>query len=289
MRVVGDVRAEQLARHVRAAIVEASPDACLDELGEWLRERVERAHRGPSGDRGTVLVIWKLPGASPKNSRSTVTCAPSRQLCPETHSGYGAVMSAVHVESVVVPAFPSSSVVVIAFHGRQKSKWYLSFQQLIAASAATQVLQREESRGVGGVEVVPGDELPGDFVPTQTGCALPPLGDVRLVAVRVSFRVEPVSAEVLDLVELSRPLRAVERGRWHAAELRRALDEERLHAAHPWGRIEDRLPGRRIDERLPLSDAGVLAPTETARTVRRPPSRRAWPWPPRARPRCPAS
>jgi hypothetical protein len=26
--------------------VEAGPDACFDELGEWLRERVERAHSG---------------------------------------------------------------------------------------------------------------------------------------------------------------------------------------------------------------------------------------------------
>jgi hypothetical protein len=80
-------------------------------------------------------VIWKLPGASPKNSRSTVTCEASRQLCPEVHSGYGAVMSAVHVGSVVVPAFPSFNVVVMAFQGRQKSNQYLSFQQLIAASA----------------------------------------------------------------------------------------------------------------------------------------------------------
>ena len=39
------------------------------------------------------------------------------------------------VGSVTVAALPSSNVVVIAFHGRQKSKWYLSFQQLIAASA----------------------------------------------------------------------------------------------------------------------------------------------------------
>src|SRR4051812_37454362 len=90
---------------------------------------------GPPGFTN-VLVIWKLPGASPKNSRSTATCALSRQLCPETHSGYGAVMSAAQVGSVAVAALPSSSVVVIAFHGRQKSKWYLSFQQLIAASAA---------------------------------------------------------------------------------------------------------------------------------------------------------
>jgi hypothetical protein len=69
-----------------------------------------------------ALVIWKLPGVSPKNSRSTETCEASRQLCPGVHSGYGAVMSAVHDGSVVVPAFPSSNVVVMEFHGRQKSK-----------------------------------------------------------------------------------------------------------------------------------------------------------------------
>ena len=87
-QVLGGVAAEHLARHVRAAIVEASPDACLDQLGEWLRERVERAHPRLSGSKELdVLVIWKLPGASPKNSRRTVTCAASRQLCPEVHSG----------------------------------------------------------------------------------------------------------------------------------------------------------------------------------------------------------
>src|SRR4029078_675819 len=89
---------------------------------------------GPPGFT-KVLVIEKAPGASPKNSRSTVTLAPSNERCPETHSGYGAVISGAHVGSRVVPGFPSSNVVVIEFHGRQKSKWYLSFQALIAASA----------------------------------------------------------------------------------------------------------------------------------------------------------
>src|SRR5882757_1881165 len=100
-------------------------------------EKVSNVRTFGSADarNADTLVIWKLPGVSPKNRRSTLTCEASRQLCPETHSGYGAVMSAVHVGSVVVAAFPSSNVVVIAFHGRQKSKWYLSFQQLIAASA----------------------------------------------------------------------------------------------------------------------------------------------------------
>src|SRR5215211_5650264 len=67
---------------------------------------------------------------------STVTLAATRQLCPEVHSGYGAVMSAVQVGSGSVAAFPSSDAREIAFHGRQKSTWYLSFQQVIAASAA---------------------------------------------------------------------------------------------------------------------------------------------------------
>src|SRR4029079_10927391 len=34
--VVRDVRAEHLARHVRAAVVEAGPDARLDQFSEWL-------------------------------------------------------------------------------------------------------------------------------------------------------------------------------------------------------------------------------------------------------------
>ena len=161
--VVGDVPAEQLARHVRAAVVEAGPDAGLDELGEWLRERVERADLDAAAAGNLEkLVIWKPPSARRRRTcRSTVTFAASRQLCPETHSGYGAVMSAVQVGSAAVAGLPSSAARAIAFHGRQKSKWYLSFQQLIDASAAAHVLQREESGAVGGVEVVPCDELRG--------------------------------------------------------------------------------------------------------------------------------
>src|SRR4051812_35232612 len=106
--------------------------ASMSSASGWENVSNERTAEPPGFTK--VLVIWKLPGASPKNSRSAVTCEVSRQLWPETHSGYGAEMSGVQVESVAVPAFPSSKVVVIAFHGRQKSKWYLSFQQLIAAS-----------------------------------------------------------------------------------------------------------------------------------------------------------
>jgi hypothetical protein len=45
-------------------------------------------------------------------------------------------MSAVQPASAVVAGLSSSAARRTAFHGRQKSKWYLSFQQLIAASAA---------------------------------------------------------------------------------------------------------------------------------------------------------
>ena len=129
-----------------------------------------------------TLVIWKPPaGASPKNMRRKATCAVSWQLCPDGHSGYGAVMSAVHAASAVVAGLPSSAARGMAFHGRQKSKWYLSFQQLIDASAALEVLHRQQPGGVGGVEVVPGDELAGHLVPAPSGCALPPPGDVGLI------------------------------------------------------------------------------------------------------------
>src|SRR4029078_9804738 len=109
-----------------------------------------------------------------------------------------------------------------------------------------QVRQGEEPRHVGGDEIGPRDELPGDFVPTQYGCALPPTGDVRLL-IRSGRAVGP--AQALDLVELGRPLLAVERGRWRRTELRGALDEERPHIAHPRGRVEE--GHARGDERLP--------------------------------------
>ena len=203
------------------------------------------------------LVIWKLPptGASPKNIRSTATCAPSRQLCPEVHSGYGAVRSAVQVESVV-----GAGIAVVQRRGDRvprppEVEVVLVVPAVDRRVRPTQVLQREESRGVGGVEVVACDELPGDLVPTQDGCALPPLGLVRLHLSRAVIpRRAGGSAEGLDLVELSRPLRAVQRGRWHAAELRRALDEERLHAGPPMGSDRGSAPPIALSERHPLSD-----------------------------------
>ena len=137
---------------------------------------------GPPGFTNGARDLEGPPaGSSPKNIRSTVMCAASRQLCPETHSGYGAVMSAVqagvgHRRGVAVlrrswdrvPRPPEVEVVLVVPAVDRRVR-------------PAQVLQREEPRAVGGVEAVPCDELPGDLVPAQNGCALPPLGDVRLL------------------------------------------------------------------------------------------------------------
>src|SRR4029078_9597716 len=95
---------------------------------------------GPPGFTN-VLVIEKPPGgASGKNERRTVTLAPPRDRCPETHSGYGAARSGVQVASAPVASFPSAAAPGMALYGRQKSKWYLSFQTLIPASAVLMLI-----------------------------------------------------------------------------------------------------------------------------------------------------
>src|SRR5215216_3796189 len=90
--------------------------------------------RGSLGKR--VLVTSKPISSVPKKICSAVRYAASLQRCPEGWDGYGAVRSALQDGSGSVPGLPSSAARGIAFHGRQKSQWYLSFQQLIDASAA---------------------------------------------------------------------------------------------------------------------------------------------------------
>ena len=153
--------------------MQAGPDPRLDELGERLRERVERAHRRPAGiHEGAGDLEGPPAGSSPKNIRSTATCAASRQLWPEIHSGYGAVMSAVQVGVGLrrgvavlhrswdrVPRPPEVEVVLVVPAVDRRVR-------------AAQVLQREEPRAVGGVETGPCDELPGDFVPARKPASL---------------------------------------------------------------------------------------------------------------------
>src|SRR5215211_69146 len=66
----------------------------------------------------------------------TRVCELSTPRCPDGCSGYGAVISGVHVRSGEVAGLPSFAALRIASNGRQKSKWYLSFQVLIDVSAA---------------------------------------------------------------------------------------------------------------------------------------------------------
>ena len=127
-----------------------------------------------------------------------------------------------------------------------------------------QVLHREETGAVGGVEVIPCDELAGDVVPARDGVALPPLGDVRLL-VRAGGAGRPAASPLTSLKSV-RLCGAVERGWTSGAELRRALHQERLHAADPRGRVV----APRAAEARPVSRARCSAPTETARTVHRP-------------------
>src|SRR5918993_3781420 len=202
--------------------------------------------------------------SSPKNICSTAMCAPSRQLCPEAvvsrsplgiRRGEERRPGRVRFRGGVsilrrswnrVPRPPEVVVVLVVPAVDRRVR-------------PAQVLQREEPRAVGGVETGPCDELPGNFVPTQYGCALPPPGNVGLL---VGPGRAGGSAQALDLIELSRPLLAVERRRWRRTELRGALEEERPHVAHPRGRIQDRLPRCRVELRLPVSGVRGSTPTE---------------------------
>ena len=87
----------------------------------------------------------------PKKSWNAWTVAPLTQPCPEGWSGNGGVprggvvcvagaKSDSHVGSATVAGLPSVSASRIAARGRQKCQYHLSFQQLIAPSAAARLI-----------------------------------------------------------------------------------------------------------------------------------------------------
>ena len=140
---VGDPPTDVGTRHVRVAEVDPAPDPRLDDLVEGLGEAVE---------------VPRLPGVAaaedverdpsvPKKSRSVFRTDPLTQPCPDGWSGNGGVLSGgtvgvagsnndLQAGSATVAGFPSVSASRIAAIGRQKFQWNLSFQQLIAPSAA---------------------------------------------------------------------------------------------------------------------------------------------------------
>ena len=87
----------------------------------------------------------------PKKSWNASTVAPDTQPWPDGWSGNGGVASGgvvcvagakrdSQVGSATVDGFPSVSASRIAARGRQKCQYHLSFQQLIAPSAAARLI-----------------------------------------------------------------------------------------------------------------------------------------------------
>ena len=87
----------------------------------------------------------------PKKSVIAPSTAPVKQVWPDGWSGNGGVPSGgvvcvvgansdSHVGSPTVAGLPSVPASRIAARGRQNCQWYLSFQQLIAASAAARLM-----------------------------------------------------------------------------------------------------------------------------------------------------
>src|SRR6478752_5818569 len=105
--------------------------------------RAPRTSLSASEKRAKVRVVCELLLKAskailsvPKKAWSVLTIAPDTQLWPDGWSGNaGVASSGVHVGSATVAGLPSVSARRIAVIGRQKFQKYLSFQQLINASA----------------------------------------------------------------------------------------------------------------------------------------------------------
>ena len=116
----------------------------------------------------------------PKNSLSVLKTEPLTQPCPDGWSGNGGVPSGgvVGVDgwnsgsqlgSTTVSGLPSFAASWIAARGRQKCQYHLSFQQLIATVARSEVHHRQEARLVDDVELPGRRELAGEPVVEHNG------------------------------------------------------------------------------------------------------------------------
>ena len=152
---------------------------------------------------------------------------------------------------------PSVAASWIAALGRQKCQYHLSFQQLIAPSAAGEVHHRQQACLVDDVELPGRRELAGEPVVEHSRCELPEDRACRLI--RGPGRAVQ-RAERLHLVEVLRVLLARERVGALRAELRGALDEERP-------RIPDRRVGveRSRRQRSPVAGIGADHEAEVER------------------------
>src|ERR687897_1821838 len=215
--VGGDVPAEYLACHVRAAVVQSGPDACLDQLVQWLSKGVEGAHCGSSGvgegagdlegPTGGVVAEERAQHGNVRAIEAVVSRGPLRVGGGEQRRpggvGFGGGVAVLAGAYDRVPGPPEVVVVLVVPAGDRRV-------------GAAEVLQREQPGAVGGAQVGAGDELAGDLVPADDRCALPPLGEVGLL---IGAGGAGGPAESLDLVELGGPLCAGQRRWGRGAEL----------------------------------------------------------------------
>src|SRR5262245_60206805 len=121
--------------------------------------------------------------------------------------------------------------------------------------SGAQVHHREQEGAVADIGCILINEISGDSIPQHVAGTRPEPRDVRLLRC-ASRTVE--RAEHLDLVKILSVRIAIQCIRAIGTELRRTLNQERLHVRHPWGWIEN---GRTIyDEWLPVPRCGVRHP-----------------------------
>ena len=146
-------------------------------------------------------MIWKPPhGSSPKNIRSTASVRGVEAEVPRrvlgVRRGEERRPGGVGLRRRGCRPPPPRG---IAFHGRQKSKWYLSFQQLIAASAPRSgSASRAGGRCRRASRPFRATRSRATSFQLRTGAALPPHGDVRLVG-RADRAVRPGRALLTSL------------------------------------------------------------------------------------------
>src|SRR6478752_10376281 len=120
-------------------------EPCMSAVRKWMppQTRASRTSLIIWEIREKLRVVWELllnalkaTLSVPKNAWRVLPIAPTSQLWPDGWSGKaGVASSGVHIGSATVAGLPSVSARRIAVIGRQKFQKYLSFQQLINASA----------------------------------------------------------------------------------------------------------------------------------------------------------
>ena len=224
--VAGHLTADPLTLLVRGPEVDPGPDARVDDSSIACEKRVKlRACRPRSCRSSAILSV-------PKNCCSVSTIEPLKPVCPEGCSGYGGVgISGSQPGSGSVRGLPSVPASRIAVIGRQNDQCALSSQTADQGVRRGQVQHREEASVVDERQAAAptaagrcGSTSPAGSRPST---ARPCRSARRVRCCRSPSRASLTSSNsraYLRLVSAIRPL---------GAELRRALDQERLHVPEP--------------------------------------------------------